>query len=138
MPQQSADNRRPDGTFGPGNRANPGGRPKGSVSLAAILREVLASTPEGSDKTYARGIVEATVRDALKGDGQARKLCWAYIDGAPAQSVQVTSSDADWAQRVEVSEELMRAYALEALKVAQETEAALQRTTEVSGPIGGR
>ena len=90
MPQETVDKRRPDGTFGPGNRANPGGRPKGSLSLSAILREVLSSTPEGGDKTYARGIVEATVRDALKGDAQARKLCWAYIEGAPAQSVALS------------------------------------------------
>lgn len=93
MPQQPADNRRADGTFGPGNRANPGGRPKGSLSLSAILREVLASTPEGSDRTFARGIVEATVRDALKGDGQARKLCWAYIEGDPARSLALRGPD---------------------------------------------
>ena len=93
MPQQSADNRRPDGTFGPGNNANPGGRPKHTLSLTAILRDVLSSAPDGSDKTYARGIVEATVRDALKGDAQARKLCWAYIDGDPARSLALSGPD---------------------------------------------
>ena len=138
VPQESADNRRADGTFGPGNRANPGGRPKGSLSLSAILREVLSSTPEGSDKTYARGIVEATVRDALKGDGQARRLCWAYIDGDPTRSVLVAGSGGGPIQLASVTEDQLHGYALEALAVVQEAEAELVPADTRQEPTGGQ
>jgi hypothetical protein len=89
MPEKQEIKRRQNGTFAPGVTGNPGGRPKGSVSLKRLLTERLADCPSGSDKTWAQAIVEATIRDVLKGDGQARKLVWEYIDGSPKQSVSI-------------------------------------------------
>lgn len=79
--------RNPDGTFAPGVCGNPNGRPKGSVSLRTLLRKKLEEQPvdaasgKALDKTYAEGLIEATLRDALKGDASARRLVWEYIDG---------------------------------------------------------
>lgn len=92
MTQESSKNRpthTPDGKFAPGNCANPGGRPKGSVSLVTLLRKKLAEVPPGEQRTYGEMLVEATVTDALAGDSQARKLAWEYVEGAAKQHVEI-------------------------------------------------
>jgi hypothetical protein len=93
MPEEHAINRREDGTFAPGVSGNPGGRPKGSVSLKRLLRERLSLAPPGTEKSFAEGIVEATIRDALKGDAQARRLVWEYMEGRPAPGSAEAEAD---------------------------------------------
>ena len=78
--------------FQPGQSGNPSGRPKGAVSLVHLLRAKLAEVPEGQRKTYAQGIVDSTIKDALAGDSAARKLVWSYIEGDPKQHIDVTTN----------------------------------------------
>lgn len=76
-----------DTQFQPGQSGNPSGRPKNSLSLRTLLRQKLSELAEGDrkERTYAQSLIDATIRDALKGDASARKLVWEYIDGkAPA------------------------------------------------------
>ena len=90
-PVQSEIKRRPDGTLMPGGaNLNPAGRPVGAVSLVGLLRQKLGHIPEGQRKSFAEGIVDATVRDALAGDSAARKLVWEYTEGTAQQNVHVT------------------------------------------------
>lgn len=74
----------------PGESGNPAGMKPGTVSLVSLLKAKLAECPPGTERTNAQILVEATFRDALKGDAQARKLCWAYIEGDPKQTVEVS------------------------------------------------
>ena len=79
--------RNPDGTFPPGVSGNPGGMLKGYVSLRIQLRNKLQEGVQNDSqgRTYSQALIDATIRDALKGDASARKLVWEYIDGkAPA------------------------------------------------------
>lgn len=76
--------------FKPGQSGNPKGRPKGSVSLVRLLRAKLSEVPPGQRKDYATALIEATIRDALKKDGQSRRLVWEYLEGKPTGEVQVS------------------------------------------------
>ena len=79
MGKGNVDNLKP---FQPGQSGNPAGKPKGTLSLTALLRKKLNEVPPGEErKTRGDLLVEATIRDAENGDGQSRKLCWEYIDG---------------------------------------------------------
>ena len=82
-----------DTQFKPNNNANPEGRPKGSFSILTILKKKLQECPSGEDKrTYAERIVEKLLEDAeKKGDTQMRKIIFNYIEGMPAQAMDVTS-----------------------------------------------
>lgn len=86
-PAHQDESRNPDGTFRKGFSGNPQGKPKGCVSLTSLLRKKLDEMREDGS-TAADALIEATFRDALAGDAQARKLCWEYIDGKPTQPVE--------------------------------------------------
>jgi hypothetical protein len=67
--------------FKPGNKANPGGRPKGR-SLTALLREWLDETGEPPDTgTNAERIVAALIRGAVGGDRQTIKDVFERVEG---------------------------------------------------------
>lgn len=80
--------------FTKGQSGNPGGRPKGSVSLATELRGRIT-------KQTAAAIVEKLIADALAGERDAMRLVWLYTEGRPAENrgepqelrVQNVSSD---------------------------------------------
>lgn len=74
-PNSSGDNRNPDGTFGPGNNANPLGRPKGSISIKDKVRQYLENNPNE---------VEAIVEHFVKNN---RELMWQMLEGRPQQDV---------------------------------------------------
>ena len=50
----------------PGYTANPKGKPKGSLSLLAILKRELQKIPEGEDINYAEAIVNLYLREVFK------------------------------------------------------------------------
>jgi hypothetical protein len=96
MPQKQAKNRNPDGTFPPGVSGNPGGRPRGRVSLRALLQERLAQVapPDPFDfgapdaRTWAERIVDRMLDAATHGDARALRLVWEYVEGRPAEEVR--------------------------------------------------
>ena len=77
-PIKAVDNRNPDGTFGPGNNANPNGRPKGKTIKERVL-EWLETHPD--DMTL---FVEHFVK-------KNRDLAWQMLEGRPKQNTDVTS-----------------------------------------------
>jgi len=89
----SGENRRP-GTFQPGQSGNPGGRPKGSVSLVQIMLKKLAEQcPDEPEKVRAEKVVEAAVAKAEAGDFQMFKEILERVDGKVTDKVEVTRKD---------------------------------------------
>lgn len=73
-PNQSVDNRRPDGTFGPNNNANPNGRPKGKT-IKDLVRDWLEENP-GDKKDFVEHFIKRN-----------RELAWQMLEGRPQQDV---------------------------------------------------
>jgi hypothetical protein len=94
-PTEIGDNRRPDGTFGPGNVANPNGRPKGSLSITASIKAKLEEQynnlkePE-ERKTYLEKVIDAIFHNAIEAkDARSLKDIWNYIDGLPKGTLNI-------------------------------------------------
>lgn len=95
--------------FGPGNRANPGGRPKG---LERRFRELVegmhAKDPEPDPEDPTRMIpafdamIKRAVLDAVAGDDKARAFVFDRLMGKPKQTVDARITDnaprRDWSQ----------------------------------------
>lgn len=87
----------PAGTrFQPGQSGNPGGRPKGSVSLTTLLRRALAekATPKAA-KTAAEAIVAALLKAARDGDQRAIQYVFDRIDGPAGKQAAETAPAAE-------------------------------------------
>lgn len=88
-PKTIGDNRRPDGTFGEGNVANPNGRPKGSLSITSAIKKKLEEEYNNLDnpdekKTYLEKVIDSIFHNAIVvKDARSLKDIWAYIDGLP-------------------------------------------------------
>lgn len=82
--------------FKPGQSGNPGGRPKGSVSLTTLLRRALAekSTPKGK-KTVAEMIVDALLESARAGDQRAIQYVFDRIDGPAGKPAEESDPAAE-------------------------------------------
>ena len=66
----------------PGQTLNPGGRPKGSVSLGNLLHKLLAKEIDGeTHKTIAEALVSKMIGQALKGSFPQQNLIVNRIDG---------------------------------------------------------
>jgi hypothetical protein len=76
--------------FQPGNRANPGGRPKTAI-LSQTARERLADVDpqDSAGRTYAMIIVDAQIEEAVKGDLDAAAWLADRAEGRAVQSVQM-------------------------------------------------
>lgn len=80
------------GRFLPGESGNPSGPATGSISLTAILHDVLAENDPGKGRTWAEEIVRTLVKAAAKGDPRAIEFCFERVDGKdndgpPAQTL---------------------------------------------------
>lgn len=72
--------------FKPGQSGNPNGRPLKGHSITDAFKKMLGEKPEAKE-----AIVNKILLAALGGDMTAAKLIWQYMDGMPAQSVDLTS-----------------------------------------------
>ena len=77
----------PSPRFEVGNPGGPG-RPKGSVSLTTILKQLI----EAKDHAEAKAIVKNTITSAKLEDGQSRKMVWDRIDGPVVQKNENTNT----------------------------------------------
>ena len=74
-----------NGKFAPGNRVNPGGRPRSQFSPTALLREIVEER-KGS-------FVYKLYEQADAGDFRSQELVMAYLDGKPVQrSIEITAT----------------------------------------------
>lgn len=97
LKQEYKPERNPDGTIKPGFSGNLNGKPKGAKSMTTRVREALEeyATEQGeSKKTYYQQLIKTVLEKALVDkDPQMIKLMWNYMDGMPAQSVDLTSGN---------------------------------------------
>lgn len=73
--------------FKPGNRANPGGRPKGR-SITALLNKILDEKVPGSDKTIGEMVARQLIRQAMGGKNDAIKELLDRTEGKATQKVE--------------------------------------------------
>jgi len=78
-------------TFKPGQSGNPNGRPKGAVSLVTKVREALDRIHEGTETRYDELLIQSTLKDAIKTDGQSRRMIFQYLEGMPIQRTDLTT-----------------------------------------------
>ncbi len=91
-----------NGRFVEGNEGGPG-RPKGSLSLLAIIKDVLMEKAPDDEKTYAEKLIRSYIKTALvKNDGQSIRDLVDRIDGKALQTVSVhNEKDAEWLELAE-------------------------------------
>lgn len=88
--RKPADNRKPNGQFGPGNNANPKGRPHKDWSWAGQLQEAVEEAmKDGKPLKY--HMARAMVKEVLKGNVQAFNAIMNRMDGMPEQATDITS-----------------------------------------------
>jgi hypothetical protein len=87
-PEKTVDNRREDGTFGPGNIANPNGRPKKGHSITETIRAMMDEKPE-----IKKALGAKILQMAVEGDITAIKTIWNYLDGMPLQKSEIGGVD---------------------------------------------
>lgn len=130
--------RRADGTFGPGNNANPAGRPKGPVLttyLKAIVNRPIGDFPWAvellrtaklgltEENTIGELVAEQTAKSAcLFGDGDSFRQTWDRMDGKVKDTLQL---EGELALRHKV------------LVVDEETRGILDPDAELEGTVGG-
>ena len=74
------------GHFKKGSVGNPNGRPPKGETITELVKEYLNKQAPTKDKlTYKDLFVKKVLEKAYKGDMQAIKLLWNYIDGMPLQ-----------------------------------------------------
>lgn len=78
-----------DTQFKQGQSGNPGGRPKGTVSVTRLIHEELAK----GDESTARLLVRAMIRQAKKGNVAAFKELIERTDGRTVQGHELTGAD---------------------------------------------
>lgn len=79
-------NRQPNGTFGPGNIANPNGRPK-RKTLTELIHAKLDDTPDAWEAVI-RVVLEKLIKEK---DPQILKTFWQYTDGMPQQKIDLAA-----------------------------------------------
>lgn len=77
----------------PGVSLNPAGKPKGTISLISIAKELLQRPILGDRITYAEGIVKSLLDKALSGDVKAIITIINYIDGLPKQTYVIEKEE---------------------------------------------
>lgn len=70
-----------------GQSGNAGGRPRGSVSLTALLRAALAETDGKAKKVKARLVIDVLIAEALGGNLRAVEAILDRIDGPASRTV---------------------------------------------------
>ena len=92
-PVITGENRDDKGKFLPGESGNPDGRPKGALSLTAMLRKALeeiVKSGKGEEKTRAQTLIDMIVEKALT--GKDFSTIWNIInrlEGFPRQAIGI-------------------------------------------------
>lgn len=98
-----------DTQFKPGQSGNPGGRKPG-ISITKLVKDELAKVEPKTQKTWGQLVLNRILLKATRdGDTQMLKAIWAYMDGMPKQSTDITSGG-DKIERVDLTTLLEKAY----------------------------
>jgi hypothetical protein len=91
--QQPVDNRQADGKFGPGNNANPKGRPKRDWTWKEVLEDIASLYIKKKDgtiskKTYKEALATRLFTLGIGGNVQAIDILMKRMDGMPQQEIK--------------------------------------------------
>ena len=76
--------------FEKGRSGNPAGRPPGSISITTEIKKKLQEIPDGQKKTYLELLINRILKlGVVDGNEQMIKAIWNYIDGLPAQKLDL-------------------------------------------------
>ena len=76
--------------FEKGQSGNPAGRPAGSISITTEIKKKLQEIPDGQKKTYLELLINRILKlGVVDGNEQMIKAIWNYIDGLPAQKLDL-------------------------------------------------
>jgi len=90
-PENTGLKRDSKGHFLPGVSGHPEGKPKGSLSITAMVKAMLDEAPEGNKATYAEALIKSILKKAIvEGDSTMQKTVWSYIDGMPPQELKMS------------------------------------------------
>jgi len=106
MDDTTNDVRDEQGRFLPGNPGGPG-RPKGKLSLMAIIERKLEEIPKGETRARAEQMIDSYLDAMLKGeqpDGTAIRHLIEMFDGKPTQRNEIGGYEGD-PIRIEFGEE---------------------------------
>ena len=95
------------GRFLPGISGNPAGRPKGKLSLMAIIERKLEEIPKGETRARAEQLIDSYLNAILTGeqpDGTAIRHLIEMFDGKPTQRNEIGGYEGD-PIRIEFGEE---------------------------------
>lgn len=82
------------GRFLSGHSGNSRGKPKGSLSITARIKEELEKIPKGFKISYLEVLVKIILKKALlEGDREMIKTIWQYIDGTPKQHMDIKTEE---------------------------------------------
>jgi hypothetical protein len=82
-PAKQETNRDENGRFIPGVSGNPNGRPPKEHSLTDAVKAFFDANPDTKEE-----LVKTVVTRAIRGDINAAKLVWEYMDGKATQRVE--------------------------------------------------
>jgi hypothetical protein len=79
--------------FQKGKSGNPGGRRNGSVSLKKLLIKLLneKNAQDAKGRKNAEIFIHNELARGIKGDKDARKMIWEYVEGMPDANVNVNA-----------------------------------------------
>jgi len=129
-------NKRPDGTFAPGNklgnRFQPGasgnrkGRPKLTLLSEAIRAQLAVVAPDADERTYAEVIAEKLCTEAAAGNVLAAREIADRTEGKPKQALDLDLQVSDW-------REMSRTYGLSEQDVINEARRLIAESVADSG-----
>jgi hypothetical protein len=136
MTKQQTVNKRPNGTFAPGNKlgnrfkpgasGNPHGRPRLTVLSEALRAELAEQMPGASERTVAEALAAALVAAALNGDVAAAREIADRTEGKPKQAIDIDLAVMDW-------RDMARKYGLSEQDVIREAQRLITESALDSG-----
>lgn len=94
QPDKTGNIRDKQGKFTKGYSGNPKGKPKGSLSITARIKEELKKRPKGQKISYLEALVKTILQKALiEKDKEMIKTIWQFVDGLPKQHIDMDNDD---------------------------------------------
>jgi hypothetical protein len=90
-PIKSVDNRQPDGKFGPGNNANPKGRPPKGWALSDLIEDGMDEEEPKTKKQFKELIIKRLIVECVNGNIMAMRELFNRIEGMPRMKMEVDS-----------------------------------------------